>query len=58
MHVSLLGNIEIPLNWKMYLQGGCNQISLSSVNVNHKIGISYQIVKGGVGGEMVQANFW
>lgn len=30
----------------MYLQGGHNQISLSSVNVTHKIGISYQIVKG------------
>lgn len=45
-HVSLHRNAEIPLNWQMYLQGGCNLISLSSVNVNHKIAISYQILKG------------
>lgn len=46
MHLSLHSDIEIALNWQMYLQGGCNHIYLSSVNVNHKIAISYQIVKG------------
>lgn len=32
-------------NWQMYLWGGRNHISLSSVNAKHKIGISYLIVQ-------------